>query len=83
MEIDLESFSTYPIKAVEDAWTDLEKGNYWPASDTSNESVVIRHVYLAYFEPIVLTHFLQPVFVFEGSDNFVAYVTAVMDSSIE
>ncbi len=83
MEIDMESFSTYPIKAVEDAWADLEKGNYWPASDTSNDSVVIRNVYLAYFEPIVLTHFLQPVFVFEGSDNFVAYVTAVVDSSVE
>jgi len=83
LDIDLESFSTYPIKAVEEAWTDLKNGNYWPASDTSNESVVIRYVYLAYFEPIVLTHFLQPVFVFEGSDNFVAYVTAVMDSSIE
>lgn len=83
MGIDIESFSTYPIKAVEDAWSDLEKGNYWPASDTSNESVVIRNVYLAYFEPIVLTHFLQPVFVFEGSDNFVAYVTAVVDSSLE
>ena len=83
MEIDQESFSTYPIKTVEDAWTDLESGNYWPASDTDNESVVIRNVYLAYFEPVVLTHFLQPVFVFEGSDNFVAYVTAVVDNSIE
>ena len=83
MEIDEESFSTYPIKTVEAAWSDLKKGNYWPASDTADDAVVIRNIYLAYFEPITLTNFLQPVFVFAGSDNFVAYVTAVVDSKTE
>ncbi len=83
MEIDNESYSTYPIKTVEEAWSDLTRGNYWPAYDTDNEAVVINEVYLAYFEPVVLTHFLQPVFVFEGRDNFVAYVTAVVESEVE
>ncbi|MBU3935497.1 hypothetical protein KJ909_02375 [Patescibacteria group bacterium] len=81
--IDEESYSTYPIKPIEEAWKDLQSGNYWPASDSQEKTVAIRNVYLAYFEPVVLTNFLQPIFVFEGSDNFVAYVTAVTDSQIE
>ena len=76
-DIDRESFSTYPIISPEEAWAELQKGNYWPAFDVSAEKVAIRRVYLAYYEPIVLTNYFQPVYVFEGDGNFVAYVPAV------
>jgi len=36
-------------------------------------------VRLAYFEPITLVQFLQPVYVFEGDGEFVAYVPAVTE----
>lgn len=75
--IDRELFSTYPIKTATQAWADLQAGNYWPASDVAGQSVTIRKMYLAYFEPISLTNYLQPIFVFEGDGNFVAYVPAV------
>jgi len=39
--------------------------------------VTIRNIYLAYFEPVTLTNYLQPIFVFEGDNNFVAYVPAI------
>lgn len=71
------SYSTYPIISSEEAFEDLKMGNYWPANDTNAESVTIRKIYLAYFEPINLTHFMQPIYVFEGDGGFVAYVTAV------
>lgn len=77
--IDRESFSTYPIKSTESAWKELQSGNYWPVADTETASVVIRRVYLAYFEPVTLTNYMQPVFVFEGDNNFIAYVPAVTD----
>lgn len=73
------STSTYPIKSVTEALNELKSGNYWPASDVTGNSVVIRKIYLAYFEPVDLTQFLEPVYVFEGDGNFVAYVRAITD----
>lgn len=81
--IDRESFSTYPIKTTEIAINDLKIGNYWPISDVSSKNVIIRKIYLAYFEPVTLTNFMQPVFVFEGDGNFVAYVPAVIDKYVK
>lgn len=81
--IDKEIFSTYPIKTAQQAWADLQAGNYWPASDVAGGEVTIRKMYLAYFEPITLTNYLQPIFVFEGDGKFVAYVPAVVDKYIK
>ncbi len=84
LEIDTSpaSLSTYPIKTVEEAFDDLKKGNYWPASDSQTKDVVIRKIYLAYFEPVDLNNYLQPVYVFESDkqSNFVGYVRAVTDN---
>lgn len=73
------SSSTYPIKTSKEAFADLQAGNYWPANDTNSKEMVIRKIYLAYFEPVNLTQFLQPVYVFEGDNDFVAYVRAITD----
>jgi hypothetical protein len=73
------SSSTYPIKTTEEAFAELKAGNYWPASDTDKKEVTIRNIYLAYFEPVNLTQFLQPVYVFEDNNGFVAYVRAITD----
>lgn len=81
--IDRESFSTYPIKSSQEAWQELQAGEYWPASDNADTSTAIRAVKLAYFEPVTLTNYLQPVYVFEGSNEFTAYVRAVTDKYIE
>lgn len=81
--IDRELFSTYPIKTAEEAWNDLKMGNYWPASDVETNKVTIRNMYLAYFEPISLTNYLQPIYVFEGDGKFAAYVPAVTDNFIK
>ena len=83
LNVDSESYSTYPIKTVDDAVADLKSGNYWPASDVTAAQVTIRNVYLAYFEPVTLTNYLQPVFVFEGDNNFVAYVSAISSKSVK
>jgi hypothetical protein len=77
--VDTELYSTYPIKTTEQAWNDLKSGNYWPASDVSGNDVAIKNIYLAYFEPVSLTNYLEPIYVFEGDQNFVAYVPAVTD----
>jgi len=83
MPIDEQSFSTYPIKTNNEAMADLKSGNYWPASDSGGDDVTIRKMYLAYFEPVSLTNFLEPVYVFEGDNNFVAYVQAITDKWVK
>lgn len=83
INIDRESFSTYPIKTPESAWSDLQAGNYWPLSDSSQKDIAIRRVNLGYFEPVTLTNFLQPIYIFEGDNNFVAFVPAVIDKWIQ
>ncbi len=72
-----------PWPADEEAWNDLKMGNYWPASDVETNKVTIRNMYLAYFEPISLTNYLQPIYVFEGDGKFAAYVPAVTDNFIK
>jgi len=80
--IDRESYSTYPIKTTQQAMSDLTSGNYWPSSDVSLCDVTIKSVELAYYEPVTLTQYLQPIYVFKGDNNFVAYVTAVTDKYV-
>lgn len=75
--IDRESFSTYPIKTGQEAVESMKSGNYWTAVDVTNKEITIRKMSLAYYQPNTLTNYLQPIYVFEGDNNFVAYVPAV------
>jgi hypothetical protein len=77
------SYSTYPIKIGQEVINSLNSGNYWIAKNVASKNVVIRKIYLAYFEPMTLTNYLQPIFVAEGDDNFVAYIPAIKSSSIK
>lgn len=83
MSITQESFSTYPIKTGQEVIDSLNSGNYWIAKDISDKNVVVRKIYLAYFEPMTLTNYLQPIFVVEGDNNFVAYIPAVSSNAIK
>jgi len=80
--LDTDSFSRYPIISAEQAYSLLTKGNYWPARDSQTDQVAIKNIYLAYYEPTTLTNFMQPVYVFEGSHNFIGYVPAVTPNYI-
>lgn len=82
-QIDREAYSTYYIKGTTEAYQDLAAGNYWPASDISGPSTTIRKISLAYFEPVSLTNFLVPIYVFEGDGGFTAYVSAIDNKWIQ
>lgn len=78
--VDESQLATYPIKTSEMAWQELNSGNYYLASNsalTEGTNVKIRKIYLAYYDPGVYTEFFQPVVVFEGDNDFTAYVPAV------
>ncbi|MBU0776857.1 hypothetical protein KKE60_02600 [Patescibacteria group bacterium] len=77
--VDEDKSATYPIKLAESAWEELKAGNAFIASQgVDNESnIVIRRVYLAYYDGGVSAEFYQPIIVFEGDRGFSAYVPAV------
>ena len=69
---------TYPIKTASDAWEELKSGKAFVVNLGANSgNVVVRKVYLAYYDAGQYTEFFQPVVVFEGDNDFIAYVPAI------
>lgn len=77
--VDEKKFATYPIKTGQEALDVLKaKGGYVAKlGGNENGTIVIRRIYLAYYDPPVPTDFYQPIVVFEGDNGFVAYVPAI------
>lgn len=83
--VDESQYSTYPIKTASEAFSELQNGQAFIASlglNKDGDSLKIRHIYLAYFDPDADTDYFQPIFVFEGDNGFVAYLPAVIDDYI-
>lgn len=82
--IDYETTATYGLKTSAIAWQELQSGTGYIARypRTGNQGVV-RNVYLAYYDSYDPQTYLQPVFVFEGDNGFMAYVPAVAPPWIE
>jgi len=73
-----ETFATYPLKTSAQAWEELKVGKGFIANLGKGEKqVTIRKIYLAYFENSLSRNYLQPIYVFEGDNDFTAYVPAV------
>jgi len=78
--IDESQTSTYPIKTPDAAYNELTAGNAFIADlgvNKDGDSLKIRKVFLAHFDPNQETQFFQPIYVFEGDNGFTAYVPAV------
>lgn len=76
--IKYDSMGTYPIKTAKIALQELKAGQGFIARwSGSGSSIVIRRVYLAYYDSEKPQNYLQPIIVFEGDDNFFGYVPAV------
>jgi hypothetical protein len=76
--VDVTRFETYPLKTADQAFKDLQANHGFIANLGQNKNkVIIRRVYLAYYDAGVPEQFYQPVIVFEGDNGFVAYVPAV------
>lgn len=78
--VDETQYSTYPIKTPAEAFGQLQNGQAFIASlglNKDGDTLKIRRVYLAYFDPNTVTEFFQPIYVFEGDNGFTAYLPAV------
>lgn len=82
--ISQERVASYPLKTTAEAWSELRNGQaFIIAGQVASEEATIRSVYLAYFEAKNPTNYLMPIFVFEGDNQFYAYVSAVSSDWIE
>jgi hypothetical protein len=75
--------STYAIKTAGEAYSELKKGNAYIAYKNPNTvEFTIKKVFLGYYVGEGPQEFVMPVVVFEGTNNFVAYVSAIRDEWI-
>jgi len=74
--VDQTTYSTYPIKSSEVAFSELQSGQGVVTVEPLKPQVSITSVYLGYFEDQNYQTFLQPVVIFEGP-NFAAFVNAI------
>jgi len=83
--VDYNSLATYPLKPIESAWEDLEQGLAFiaQAKETAGETTVIRRIELALYDSDRYQPYMQPVYVFMGDDDFMAYVPAILPEWIE
>lgn len=78
--VDVNQSSTYPVKTGEAAWEDLKNGRAFIISGSEGaKDITIRKIYLAYYDSGEPQGFLQPIVVFEGDNDFAAYLPAVTD----
>lgn len=72
-----EQYGIYPTRTGDEAYNDLRAGEGIVVSNPQNlEQVTVRRMFMAYYDPDIYQEYLQPVYVFVGDDNFVAYVPA-------
>lgn len=72
--------ATYPLISAREAYDKLKNGKGYIATyNGSDENIYIKKAYLAYYVEGKEQDYLQPVIVFEGNNNFFAYVSAVKD----
>lgn len=82
--LDRQTYCTYSLKSIGTAWQELQKKEVFIADFGQNFDgrVIVRKVYLAYFDPSSSpakdeSLYLQPVYVFEGDRDFIAYAPAL------
>lgn len=78
--VDESQSSTYPLKAAQTSWDELNSGGAYVASvgvNKDGDNVKIRRIYLGYYDAGTANEFFQPIVVFEGDRGFMAYAPAV------
>lgn len=82
--VDLETKSIYPLIGVAEAWQRMQTGaGYIAGVQDTTTNVVVREVYLAYYDSEIPQQYLQPVYVFAGDNEFLGFVPAISDQWVE
>lgn len=76
-------FATYPLKGPAAAFEDLKRGRGALNKPMTTSEASIINVTLGYVESAKNPEFLQPVYFFRGTSDFIAYVSAVDEKWIK
>ena len=88
----LENSSLYPIKTVEEAWSEFQQGqaSFVKGARESYTEIFLEKVELAYYETKSYQPFAQPIYIFFGAGisknklvEFVAYLPAVANEPLK
>ncbi|MCX7881574.1 MAG: hypothetical protein N2482_03665 [Patescibacteria group bacterium] len=73
-----EQVGIYPLKTGDEAWGELKGGEGLVINiKEGQKDIIIKKMFLGYLDPDFYQEYLQPVYVFLGENNFVAYVPAI------
>lgn len=83
--VDYQEYATYSLKTSLQAWQELQSGGGYIARypNTGATTATIRQVSLGYYDSYEPQNYLQPIFVFEGDNGFMAYVPAIASEWVE
>lgn len=82
--IDYDTTATYALKTSAAAWQELQNGGgYIARFPKTGTMALVRNVYLGYYDSLDPQTYLQPIFIFEGDNGFLAYVPAVSPEWVE
>lgn len=76
-QVDYFNFETYPLRTLKSAWNLLQAGDAYVFNPEKVKNVTIRATELAYYDSTYEQKYLQPIYVFKGDNNFMAFVPAV------
>ncbi len=75
---DYDTAGVYPLKSGDEAWAELQNGQGAIVSPSrGSTNIVVREMFLGYYDPEEYHPYLMPVYVFLGDNDFVAYTSAV------
>jgi hypothetical protein len=81
---DIANGGAYPLKSGDQAFQELlDKKGVIVSSAKGTTDIVIRDMYVGYYDPEDYQPFYMPVYVFLGDEGFVGYVSAIDDRYIK
>jgi hypothetical protein len=76
-QVDYLNFETYPLRTAKSAWNLVQAGDAYVINGKGIKDVVVREFELAYYDSFDEQKYLQPIYVFKGDNDFMAFVPAV------
>lgn len=76
-QVDYLNFETYPLRTLKSAWNLVQAGDAYIINGQNVGEAIIREVELAYYDSFEEQRYLQPIYVFKGDNDFMAFVPAV------
>jgi len=76
--LEYDQVHTYPLRSTQEAWQILQSGGGYIASNVDDgDTAIIRRVFLGYYDDFEEQSYMQPIFIFQGDDDFLGYVPAL------